>query len=157
MKRLLVVALGALLGAGPGCAGWAAEESRPGPPVGGAADRGALLGTSWRLSALGDDPVPADAGVTLSFEAGRVTGSGGCNRYFAGCVLGANGALELGPIGSTRRACPEPVMDRERRFFEALEAARSVHLEAGQLLLAPATQGGGAKILRFVPGAPAPP
>jgi heat shock protein HslJ len=157
MKRLLAMALGGLLGAAPGCAGWAAEAHPPGPPVGGAADRGALVGTGWRLAALGTDPVPADAGITLSFEAGRVTGSGGCNRYFASCVLGANGVLELGPIGSTRRACPEPVMDRERRFFEALQAARSLRLEAGQLVLAPGAEGGEATSLRFERAAPGSP
>lgn len=94
----------------------------------------ALAGTSWRLIRFdAATPAPDDAGIVLRFEGTRVTGSGGCNPFRAEVLSGERDAVEIGPIASGRRSCPEPVMERERRFFEALARATRIGFWFGRL------------------------
>jgi META domain len=67
-----------------------------------------LAGTVWILRAW-DIIVPAESEpvVTLSYDAGCCTGTGGCNRYFAVVEGGAMpGEVKVEPLGGTRMACP---------------------------------------------------
>ena len=81
-----------------------------------------LGGAEWVLRAWDiDEPAPEAPEVTLMFTDGRFVGSGGCNRYFAQAKEGdLPGELVVGPAGSTRMACPEPVMAVETRFLAQL-------------------------------------
>lgn len=73
----------------------------------------------WTLKTL--NGVPFAVPATLSFpKAGEISGSGPCNSYF-GALAGPYPAFTAGPIGSTRRACPE--LTAETLFFEALQTA----------------------------------
>jgi len=93
-----------------------------------------LAGTSWRLTRFdAATPVPDDAGIVLHFEGGRVSGSGGCNPFRAEVLSGERDAVQIGPIASGRRSCPAPVMERERRFFEALGRATRIGFWFGRL------------------------
>ena len=87
-----------------------------------------LEGVDWALTgiATGEAVVGTwiDETITARFEAGQVTGSAGCNNYFADYA--AEGAtLALGPAGSTRMACEEEIMEREAEFLAALETVAS--------------------------------
>jgi heat shock protein HslJ len=96
-----------------------------------------LAGPIWVLTRLGDDAtLPKEPLVTLVFEGDRVTGMGGCNRYFTKARPGGMpGDMTLGPIGSTRRACPELIMDLETRYFKALQGTMRFSFSVGQLVL----------------------
>jgi heat shock protein HslJ len=59
-------------------------------------------------------------------------GHGGCNRFF-GTYKTADGEIMFSSLNATRMACPQPVMDRERAFFDALEKARSVQIAGTEL------------------------
>ncbi len=67
--------------------------------------------------------LPAEGGflvdVSIRFEAGRVSGSTGCNRYTGSCAVGDR-TLEFGSMGSTRMACPPAVMEVEADVFARL-------------------------------------
>ena len=79
-----------------------------------------LIGPDWLVEDIGGASVPAGADITLGFGSdGRVAGSGGCNRWFASFDLTGE-VLGIGPPGATMMACAAPVMDQERRFFDAL-------------------------------------
>ena len=93
-------------------------------------------------------PVTGQADSTISFEdATHVTGHGGCNRFFGAAKMGDD-TLELGPLGTTRMACAENIMEQEHRFLSALEAARLYRLEdESSLLLVSDEQG--QPLLRF--------
>ncbi len=94
------------------------------------------VGPEWVLTHLTQtEEAPAEPEVTLVFEDTRVSGSGGCNRFFAQVQGGAPGELTLGPIGSTRRACPETDMDLEQRYFKLLGGAVKYGFLAGRLVL----------------------
>ena len=87
-------------------------------PVAGGAS---LTGKQWRPVYLGAEAVPDDAGLHVQFEIdGSIKGHGGCNSFF-GSLEKTESGVSVGPIGSTRMACPEPIMSRESAFFEALQ------------------------------------
>lgn len=67
-------------------------------------------------------------------EAGTVAGSGGCNTIF-GQVRQGGGVLKIGPLAVTRKACAPAIMDQERKFVEAINAATDYRGERGSLTL----------------------
>lgn len=110
-----------------------------------------LNGTSWVLQEFGPDgsrtPVLPDTSVTLTFEDGRISGSANCNTFFAD-VTQEGSALSFGPIGSTRMACPEPIMQQENDFLAALALVNHYVVAEGQLTL---TYDGGLLIFATAP------
>jgi heat shock protein HslJ len=102
-----------------------------------------LVGSKWVLTQLTQsEQVPTEPEVTLLFESTRVSGSGGCNRFFAQVQGGAPGELTIGPLGSTRRACPEADMDLEQRYFKLLGRAMKYGFFPGRLVLTVRDNGG---------------
>jgi heat shock protein HslJ len=94
-----------------------------------------LIGTSWLAEDIGGRGVVDGVYSTLIFESEeRVSGSSGCNRYQAPLQLSGT-ALRLGMASTTRRACPPAVMDQERRFLAALDAARTYRRDGSTLWL----------------------
>ncbi|MDG4649940.1 META domain-containing protein [Roseibacterium sp. SDUM158017] len=98
--------------------------------------RNLLTGREWLVEDIGGVPAIEGARPTLLFDAGgRVAGSGGCNRWFSGYELTGEG-LSFGPAGTTMMACPDPLMEQERRFLDALgRTFRHDFDEAGALVL----------------------
>ena len=95
-----------------------------------------LEGIPWRLVRLGrNERVPEGVKVTAVFGDGKVSGSGGCNRYSA--AVTGTGPLEfsVGPAASTRMACPDPAGGFEDRYFSALQAADRFGFLLGNLVL----------------------
>ena len=86
-----------------------------------------LAGSAWR--------VPDNPDAFLVFSADRITGSTGCNRFFAGYEELADGAMTVSPSGVTRMACGEAAMKFERRFLDRLEKARRFEIIDGRLRL----------------------
>lgn len=104
-----------------------AAENESSPPV----------GTFWNLTVLnGADLVPGTI-ITAEFnEEGVVTGSSGCNNYIAGYeVDGDRITFELGSGATTRKMCPEPVMEQESVYLETLGAAATFSISGDQLTL----------------------
>ncbi len=97
---------------------------------------GDLNGTNWRLVAFAsDEPVPSEVEITAVFEAAQVSGSAGCNRYFAGLEPNANDGPAFSPIGTTRMACSEPLMEAEARYLSLLQRVERFGMQAGNLVL----------------------
>jgi heat shock protein HslJ len=95
-----------------------------------------LGGVEWTLVEIGrDHALPEDVEISLVFENDRVSGSSGCNTYFAGVSAPGPGNLAFNGMGATRMACPEPVMDLERRYLQALAGASSYTFLAGRLAI----------------------
>lgn len=113
-----------------------------------------LAGSSWTLINFetGTRVIRAsrEAPATLIFsaageQADRLSGSSGCNRYFASYTLTGD-RLHIGAMGSTRMMCDPLRMEQEDRFFQALSTAERCELSQGELLIEYA---GG--MLRFAP------
>ncbi|MCK4512401.1 META domain-containing protein, partial [bacterium] len=96
-----------------------------------------LSGVEWVLAHLGrDEPVPENSSITMVFESGRISGSSGCNRYFAGVTEASPGDIAIGEIGSTMMACSDEVMQLEGRYLKAVGEVAGYSFLAGKLVLA---------------------
>lgn len=82
-----------------------------------------------------------------------MSGSAGCNRLFGGYRLAADALSFDQSMGGTMMACPEPLMEQERRVVEALAAVTSFRQEEGSLELLDAE---GAVRVRFAVLEPTP-
>lgn len=87
-----------------------------------------LVGTEW-------GPVQGDLDQFVAFKSdGDVVGSGGCNNFF-GSFTQTGRLVSFGPLASTRKACPQPVMNAERDFLQLLEQVRAVDATFKKLTL----------------------
>jgi heat shock protein HslJ len=94
-----------------------------------------LTGTEWLLEDLGGAGVIDNIQATLTFpEAGKTAGKGSCNRFFGPAEI-TGSAIKLGPLGTTRMACPEAVMNQEKKYLDALQAAERFEWKAPYLLI----------------------
>lgn len=99
-----------------------------------------LEATPWTLVSYRDDngslvPVLDGTEVTAAFVEGQVSGSAGCNNYFASYELDGKD-LTLGPAGATRKMCgaPQGIMEQENAYLAALASVagytvKGEHLE----------------------------
>ncbi len=95
-----------------------------------------LAGSPWRLIQFGrSQPVPEGVSITAKFEGERISGSAGCNNYFAAVKAPTPYELSIGPVGATRMACPPPQMEAEVRYLKALEGATQFSFMLGKLIL----------------------
>jgi heat shock protein HslJ len=94
-----------------------------------------LTANAWTLTAIDDEPVAADAGVTASFSAdGVLSGSGGCNNYSA--TWSAEGSsLTITPIAATLILCIPDVDELETRYLGRLQAASEFAVSGGELTI----------------------
>lgn len=105
--------------------------------VTGTASLSMLEGKEWVLRGLdGNEGTPKMPQATVVFEPGSVSGSTGCNRYNGTVDQGEEAtSLVIGPLTTTRMACPEPVMAQEHAFLERLEKAEVFQFLIGDLVL----------------------
>lgn len=122
--ELSLVTLLAVAGQGAARAGGDAPATDP------------LQGVEWVVEDIAGTGIVADSRVTLAFDAeGKVAGSGSCNRYFGPYTLVAD-KVTFGNMASTMMACPEALMEQERRFLQTLQQVQSFGITAdGALVL----------------------
>jgi len=109
----------------------------------------ALADGEWTLMSLDGRPLPqATRPPTAVFEGARVSGFGGCNRYFGQVEENSPGAIVVGPLVGTKMACPSPAMEVEDRFLAAMSRATRYSFVGGRLVLS-AADGGTSQELTF--------
>ena len=84
-----------------------------------------LEGTAWQLTDYvgpegGSLPVPEGLAATATFDAGKVTGNGGCNQYNGAYTLDGD-KLTISNVSMTAMACPAPQMALETAYTTALQ------------------------------------
>ncbi|WEK50720.1 MAG: YbaY family lipoprotein [Candidatus Kaistia colombiensis] len=106
-----------------------------------------LKNTEWLAEDIGGGSVLDIVQSTLVIgEGGRISGSGGCNRYF-GTAIVQGGKIKIGPLGATQMACVPAQMEQERKFLDALGATKGFRLDDGKLTLLDAS---GKPLMRLV-------
>ncbi|MFC1977557.1 DUF4382 domain-containing protein [Chloroflexota bacterium] len=104
----------------------------------------------WVLMSYGDPDnltmALEDTEITAVFNSteGRISGSAGCNNYFTGYEINQNELTLTSPVGSSRMACPEAVMNQEAEYLEILQYTESFDIEGDQLRIV-----SGGKVLLF--------
>ncbi|PZF78501.1 hypothetical protein DK847_01425 [Aestuariivirga litoralis] len=102
-----------------------------------------FTGVDWVLAGASGKRAPY-----LRFEAGRVAGLGGCNR-FKGSYKLSGAKLSFSPLAATQMACLDG-FEQEQAFFAMLAKVRAMSLKDGRLKLLDA---GGAVLASFTPRA----
>jgi heat shock protein HslJ len=103
----------------------------------GASAAASLVGPTWSLTKIGGKSVLEGTTLTAAFSSEElVTGNAGCNSYFGRARVEA-GRLSVGPLGSTRMACADGVMEQEMLYLASLEAATSYTIQGDELRLGP--------------------
>jgi heat shock protein HslJ len=108
---------------------------------------------SWRLANISESSAPTPMvppqtpAVTADFSDGRVTGSGGCNRFMGGFQTKGD-QLSIDPLASTFMACEESIMAQEFKYLQALQGAQRYEVnDEGLQIFYTTEQGSG--VLRF--------
>lgn len=93
-----------------------------------------LEGTEWQLVQLdGRSVKAAPETFVLKLENGSVSGFGACNRLMGSYKTGERRALKIGPLATTKMACPN--LDQEQQFLRALESTTHYDMDGPMLLL----------------------
>lgn len=88
----------------------------------------------WRIEQARSEPLLDKRHARLVFEPdGRLGGHTGCNVLTASYSL-AGDQLKIGPVATTRRACPELQREQEDRVLTALELAATARVRADGIL-----------------------
>jgi heat shock protein HslJ len=117
-------------------AGCAPRDGAPSPGTPANLSLAMLTGVTWTLVSLGGQPLPQGTRPpTAVFDGVRLSGLGGCNRYTGQVQDKGPGAITIGPIASTKMACPSPAMDVEGRYFATLAEATQYRFHGSRLVL----------------------
>ena len=77
----------------------------------------------WKIEQARAAPLLYKLNARLDFGPdGKLVGNGGCNSIMSSYTLEAN-TLKLGVPASTRKVCPDALMEQEDRVLSALERA----------------------------------
>jgi heat shock protein HslJ len=99
-----------------------------------------LAGTSWEVIGYNNGKQAVTsvlAGTTLTAEFGKdgsLTGNSGCNTY-NGTYTVTGDQIEIGPLATTRMACPQEIMDQETLYLAALQTAATYRVEGSGMEL----------------------
>lgn len=113
----------------------------------------ALNGSEWLLTRINNGQSLAEGiEVTLSFDAGRVSGKSACNRYSASIEDGKSpGDILIGPTMGTRMACPDDLMEMESLYLASLAKVTRFSFNSGSLVLSGQDEDGTAISMFFAP------
>ena len=100
----------------------------------------ALENTTWVLESYGEQDtlqaVLEGTEITGVFDSaeGNITGSAGCNSYFASYEISGN-ELSVPTLGYTEMYCltPDGVMEQEQQYVTALASAERYEIREGRL------------------------
>ncbi|RCJ18383.1 hypothetical protein A6S26_29105 [Nostoc sp. ATCC 43529] len=101
---------------------------------------------NWKLTTLGDSPVPAEVQITANFDPSEhgINGRVVCNQYFSG-YESTEDAITLRPVISTRAYCGD---DRDYQYIRAIELSKSYKVSDQELTIN--TNDPKANVLKFV-------
>ncbi|MEO6038691.1 MAG: META domain-containing protein [Saprospiraceae bacterium] len=94
--------------------------------------------TSWQLKKIVEGTTtqipPAGVKTTANFNAGKITGNGGCNTYNGSYVLSGNRLTFGSDVISTKMFC-QAANDWEMRYFHALHGELQWKISGNTLTL----------------------
>ena len=107
-----------------------------------------LSATDWMLAEMDGQPLGRTGHPpTLLVQYDKVVGFGGCNRYTGALKETSPGKITVGPLASTRKACPAAEMDLEDKFISRMNKVTSYTFLAGQLALTWGDKQGGGQLV----------
>jgi heat shock protein HslJ len=93
----------------------------------------------WTLSEINEEPLLEGTAITLQFLEGELVGFAGCNTYQGEYTAIDNGdntyTITITKIKTTRRLCPNDIMDQEKEYLTILEQATDVIIEENMITM----------------------
>lgn len=84
-----------------------------------------LAGSQWQLQSMEGQTLSAvNPPPDMQFDSARVSGFGGCNRYFGNYTSSNDGVFSVGAIGATKMACMGERDQVEQRYLRLLQQAK---------------------------------
>ena len=95
-----------------------------------------LEGTTWELTAIPGQELPAEVSITAEFSEGQIAGSAGCNSYSGSYQTNAD-QIVFGEMIRTLMAClePEGVMELESAYIDSLLQTQTYQVDENTLQL----------------------
>lgn len=93
-----------------------------------------LENTQWTAATLNGAPIETDRRPELDLaEGGAFSGTGGCNRFSGQAEISGNQIEFPDNMAATLMACPPPLDEVERGFFQAMQSVTSFALQGDAL------------------------
>ena len=95
-----------------------------------------IAGRGWEVIRLNRNAPIEGSYLDVHFAAdGQVSGTGGCNTWFAVVAVRQGNRIRFNRLESTARECPSPagIMEQEELFFELLRLADGFELKNDEL------------------------
>ncbi|WP_166039252.1 META domain-containing protein [Sphingosinicella sp. YJ22] len=105
--------------------------------------------TSWRIVAIDGADVSREDGYEIQFEANRLSGRAGCNR-FGGSYRVSSDGFQAGPLAMTRMACPGARMAHEQAVARLLAGRVRLYYPDGDTLIMRGVAGGEIRLRRSI-------
>ena len=95
----------------------------------------AELGDAWVIEYISGKPVIDYSPAFMEFDnMDKVSGNASCNAFTGTYVLNGS-SLSISKVATTRKMCPDALMEQEQRFVEALGEITRVESVQGLLEL----------------------
>ncbi len=93
----------------------------------------------WTLSTLNSQPLLSGTAITLQFLQGQISGFASCNTYNGNYTATANEdgsyTIAIGPLTTSRLACPQNIMDQEQQYLTILQQATLASVQQNMITL----------------------
>jgi len=100
----------------------------------------ARLDTSvWTLSRINTRPLLTGTAITMQFKQGELAGFAGCNSYHGVYTADLNDdgtyTIDIGPLTTSRLACPQNIMEQEQDYLTSLQQATRATIQENRIVL----------------------
>jgi heat shock protein HslJ len=98
-----------------------------------------LEASVWTLATMNTRPLLPGTAITLQFKNGELAGFAGCNSYLGKYTadLNEDGAYTttVGPLTTSRLACPQDIMQQEQEYLTSLQQVTRATIQENMILL----------------------
>lgn len=113
----------------------AGEGTAPSGSRAGGASANGIADIEWHPLTIGGGGVPDGAAAVIRFQQdGTIAGNTGCNR-FTGTYSLEGSRIDIGPLATTRMACPDMAMELEDRILASLDSVDTFDRSGATLTL----------------------
>jgi len=97
-----------------------------------------LSGTRWILQSMHGQELLEDTAIILKLTENEISGSSGCNLYYAQYTTQPKNRIEIDEVANTDMGCFEPVgiLEQEEEYISTLQKATSYSLDGENLFIA---------------------
>ena len=93
----------------------------------------------WTLSMINNKPLLPSTAITMQFKEGELVGFAGCNTYNGKYTADLNEdgtyTITVGPLTTSRLACPQEIMEQEQAYLKSLQQATQATIRQNMTIL----------------------